>query len=74
MFSQARVELGQSREVGDRLLVLGQMTAVGRASGAEVSGEVGWVASREARSSSAAGPTPAMRRVSAPRRRRSSCS
>ncbi len=43
MFSEIHVELGQIREIGDRLLVLGQMTATGRGSGAEVSSEVGWV-------------------------------
>ena len=43
MFSEMHVELGQFREIGDRLLVLGQMTATGRGSGAEVSNEVGWV-------------------------------
>jgi len=43
MFSEIRVELGEVREIGDRLLVLGQMTATGRGSGAEVSGEVGWI-------------------------------
>jgi hypothetical protein len=29
--------------VGNRLLVLGQMTATGRGSGADVTSEVGWV-------------------------------
>jgi hypothetical protein len=43
MFSEIHVELGQIREVGDRLLVLGHMTARRRGSGAEVSSEVGWV-------------------------------
>jgi hypothetical protein len=43
MFAEIHVELGEIREVGDRLLVLGQMTATGRGSGAEVSSEVGWV-------------------------------
>ena len=43
MFSDIQVELGSVREVGDRLLVLGQMTATGRGSGADVSSEVGWV-------------------------------
>jgi ketosteroid isomerase-like protein len=43
MFSEIQVELGTFREVGDRLLVLGQMTATGRGSGAQVSSEVGWV-------------------------------
>jgi hypothetical protein len=43
MFSEANVELETFREVGDRFLVLGQMTAKGRGSDAEVSSEVGWV-------------------------------
>ena len=43
MFSEIDVKLEQFREVGDRLLVLGQMKATGRASGAEVTCEVGWV-------------------------------
>jgi ketosteroid isomerase-like protein len=43
MFSEIRVELGDFREVGDRLLVLGKMTATGRGSGAETESEVGWV-------------------------------
>ncbi len=43
MFSEIDVELEQFREVGDRLLVLGQMKATGRGSGAQVTSEVGWV-------------------------------
>ena len=43
MFEEIDVELGQFREVGDRLLVLGRMTARHRGTGAEVSGDVGWV-------------------------------
>jgi ketosteroid isomerase-like protein len=43
MFSEMHVELGRFREVGDRVLVIGQMTATGRGSGAAVSSEVGWV-------------------------------
>src|SRR5215207_5749757 len=43
MFSDARVDLDQFREVGGRLVVLGRMTAISRGSGAEVSSEVGWV-------------------------------
>ena len=43
MFSEMHVELGRFREVGDRLLVLGQMTATGRGSGVAVSSEVAWV-------------------------------
>lgn len=43
MFSEMHVELERIRDVGDRLLVLGQMTAVGRGSDAPVSSEVAWV-------------------------------
>ena len=43
MFDEAHVELETYREVGDRLLVLGRMTAKRRGTGAEVSEEVGWV-------------------------------
>jgi hypothetical protein len=43
MFSEIHVELDRFRQVGDRLLVLGQMTARGRLSSAEVSNEVAWV-------------------------------
>jgi ketosteroid isomerase-like protein len=43
MFEEMLVELDQYREVGERLLVLGHMTAQGRGSGAPVSTEVGWV-------------------------------
>ncbi|MGA8928001.1 MAG: nuclear transport factor 2 family protein [Solirubrobacterales bacterium] len=43
MFSEMHVELGRLRQVGDRLLVLGQMTATGRVSGVVVSSEVAWV-------------------------------
>ena len=43
MFSEMHVELDQFREVGDRLLILGRMTATERASGAELSSEVAWV-------------------------------
>ena len=43
MFSEMHVELGRFRQVGDRLLVLGQMTATGRVSGVAVSSEVAWV-------------------------------
>lgn len=43
MFSEMHVELGRFRQVGDRLLVLGQMTATGRVSGVVVSSEVAWV-------------------------------
>jgi ketosteroid isomerase-like protein len=43
MFEEMQVEIDEYRKVGDRLLVLGRMTAKGRGSGAEVSTEVGWV-------------------------------
>ncbi len=43
MFSEIHVELERFREIGDRLLVLGQMKATDRVSGAEVSSEVAWV-------------------------------
>jgi len=43
MFSEVQVALSQFREVRGRLLVLGRMTAIGRASGAKVDSEVGWV-------------------------------
>jgi ketosteroid isomerase-like protein len=43
MFSQIHVDLNQFREIGDRVLVLGRMTATPRAGGAEVDTEVGWV-------------------------------
>lgn len=43
MFSEIHVELERFREIGDRLLVLGQMKATERVSGAEVGSEVAWV-------------------------------
>ena len=43
MFSEMHVELDQFREVKGRLLVFGQMSAVGRGSGTEVNSEVAWV-------------------------------
>ena len=43
MFSEMHVELDRFRQVGDRLLVLGHMTATSRGSGAEVRSEVAWV-------------------------------
>ena len=43
MFSEIHVELEQMREVGDRLLVLGQMEAKARATGTEVNSGVAWV-------------------------------
>ena len=43
MFERSHVELDQFREVGDRLLVLGRMTANLRTTGQAVESEVGWV-------------------------------
>jgi ketosteroid isomerase-like protein len=43
MFSEMHVELESFREIGNRVLVLGQMKATGRGSGAEVESEVAWV-------------------------------
>jgi ketosteroid isomerase-like protein len=43
MFGEMHSDVTDVREVGGRLLVLGQMSAVGRGSGAEVSSEVAWV-------------------------------
>jgi ketosteroid isomerase-like protein len=43
MFSEMHVELERYREVGARLLVLGEMTAVGTGSGAPVRSDVAWV-------------------------------
>jgi len=43
MFADMRVELETFREIGDRLLVLGQMTAKNRISGEAVSSDVAWV-------------------------------
>jgi ketosteroid isomerase-like protein len=43
MFSEMHVELERYREVGDRLLVLGEMTAVASGSGAPVKSDVAWV-------------------------------
>jgi ketosteroid isomerase-like protein len=43
MFSEIHVELETYREVGDRLLVLGEMAATTRGTGQEVSSEVAWV-------------------------------
>jgi hypothetical protein len=43
MFSEMHSDIGDVREVGGRLLILGQMSAVGRGSGAEVKSEVAWV-------------------------------
>ena len=43
MFSDVHVELETFRQVGDRLLVLGEMTANNRLSGERVSSAVAWV-------------------------------
>jgi ketosteroid isomerase-like protein len=43
MFEEMHVDLEQYRQVGDRLLVVGRMTARDRVNGAEVSSEVAWV-------------------------------
>jgi ketosteroid isomerase-like protein len=43
MLDRSQVELEQYREVGDRLLVLGRMTATRRRTGETVESEVGWV-------------------------------
>ena len=43
MYEQIHVELGQLRQVGDKLLVPGRMTAIRRGTGSEVGSDVGWV-------------------------------
>jgi len=43
MFSRIHVDLDQFRDLGDRLLVLGQMEATSRGTGEEVGSEVAWV-------------------------------
>ena len=43
MFEESRVELDEFRQVGNRLLVLGRMTAKRRGTGEAVDREVGWV-------------------------------
>jgi ketosteroid isomerase-like protein len=43
MFEEGVVDLDQYRQVGDRLLVLGRMTARDRVNGAEVTNDVAWV-------------------------------
>jgi ketosteroid isomerase-like protein len=43
MFTDMHVELETFREIGDRLLVLGEMTAKNRISGEAVSSDVAWV-------------------------------
>jgi ketosteroid isomerase-like protein len=43
MFSEMHVELETYRQVGDRLLVLGEMNATRRGSGERVTSDVAWV-------------------------------
>ncbi|MGA8219642.1 MAG: nuclear transport factor 2 family protein [Solirubrobacterales bacterium] len=43
MFSEMHVELETFREVGERLLVLGEMNATRRTTGERVSSEVAWL-------------------------------
>jgi ketosteroid isomerase-like protein len=43
MFTDMHVELDTYREVGDRVLVLGEMTAKRRGTGEPVSSDVAWV-------------------------------
>jgi ketosteroid isomerase-like protein len=43
LFSEMHVELETFRQVGDRLLVLGEMNAINRATGEAVKSEVAWV-------------------------------
>ena len=43
MFSEMHADTDEVREVEGRILVLGQMNATGRGSGAEVNSEVAWV-------------------------------
>jgi ketosteroid isomerase-like protein len=43
MLEQSRVELDQFRQVGNRIVVLGRMTARRRGTGEAVDHEVGWV-------------------------------
>ena len=43
MFSEMHVDLEAFRQVGDRLLVLGEMNATKRGSGQRVSSDVAWV-------------------------------
>ena len=43
LFSEIHVELDRFREIGDRLVVLGEMTATRRATGEQEKSEVGWV-------------------------------
>lgn len=43
MLEESHVELDQFRQIGDRLLVLGRMTAMKRGSGEQVESDVAWV-------------------------------
>lgn len=43
MFSEIHVDLEQYRQIGDRLLVIGEMQATARGTGQEVNSEVAWV-------------------------------
>jgi SnoaL-like domain len=43
MFSTIHVDLEQYRRIGDRLLVLGEMQATARGTGAEVNSDVAWL-------------------------------
>jgi ketosteroid isomerase-like protein len=43
MFSEMHVELETYREVGDRILVLGEMNAIKKATGERVTRDVAWV-------------------------------
>jgi ketosteroid isomerase-like protein len=43
MFSEIHVDLEQYRQIGHRLLVLGEMRATARATGEEMRSEVAWV-------------------------------
>lgn len=43
MFSEIHVDLSRFREIGNRLLVLGEMKARSRATGEPVASEVAWV-------------------------------
>jgi ketosteroid isomerase-like protein len=43
ILEESHVELDQFREIGDRLLVLGRMTAMKRGGGEQVESDVAWV-------------------------------
>jgi ketosteroid isomerase-like protein len=43
MLEESHVELDHFREIGDRLVVLGRMTAMKRGSGEQVESDVAWV-------------------------------